>query len=228
MNESKRKSISSSWIIEFWANVFEKLSYFSIISFLKLYAPKDRINYGYIESYVTIHTFGALLSLVIVTIRRNEPITGLFTAITVYAAIRVFEITITQINILLFDEYRAKRAGQTYHVRSYRRTVLLLVHNYFELVCWFGLFYVYLYRTDDIVLQGLSADPTFFRVFRESLLMMVSFTPETNEPTSQIGILVLSVHSVVGLIMTLLVLARFLALLPKPETYDEFERDDTT
>ena len=141
-----------------------------------------------------------------------------------YGAYRTFEITVFQIDLLLFHQYRARQNNVAHSVRSYRRTVILLIHNYFEIVCWFGTIYVWLYRSGHIA--SLGADPSFFSVFRESMLMMFSFTPEKYQPANDPAVIAFSVQAVIGLIMSLIVFARFLALLPAPKTDDDYENAD--
>ena len=67
-------------------------------------------------------------------------------------------------------------------------------------------------------------DPTFFSVFRDSLLLMFSFNADWQQPITDRGLLIFSLHATVGVFMTILAFARFLALLPPPKTIDDFER----
>lgn len=224
MTEPTPPSVPKSWIVDFWAAVFAGLARVSVFQVLRQIFPPLRSNYAVVDAYVTVHTFGALIILAVVTWRRDEPVTGLYVAVLVYALLRIFEIAVYQVNVLLFDEYRAQKRGIPYVLRGYRRIVILLLHNYLELVGWFGVIYVYLYRSGDIMLTDGMAEPTFALVFRESLLMMVSFSAEKSDAGSSLGIVLLSVHSIVGLLMTLLVLARAVSLLPAPASLDPTER----
>jgi hypothetical protein len=56
------------------------------------------------------------------------------TGLIIYGGVRVVEIVIYQINVLIFDEYRARRSGIMYGVRGYRRLILLVPHNYIEII----------------------------------------------------------------------------------------------
>lgn len=210
-----------SWLVDFWSNVFGWLGKLSLFSVIRV-VFKGKVTYGFVEAYVLFHTLLALITLVIAAWNVEKPVSWLLIALVFYGGLRVFETVVYQTNVLLFDEYRAFKAGIGYKVRSFRRLVILLLHNYFEMLCWFGVFYTFFYRSGDVVLK--SGELGFFTIFRESLLMMISFTPETNQPTSPLGMVVLTVHSFVGIFMTIMVLARFLALLPPPDSHDEMDK----
>ncbi|WP_022703772.1 hypothetical protein [Pseudorhodobacter ferrugineus] len=213
--------MSDSWLVEFWSRVFGILGKLSVFSVLRaVFGAK--VSYGFVEAYVLFHTALALLTLVVASINIAEPVTLLLKGLVIYGGFRVLETVIYQINVLLFDQYRAFKSGIPYKVRSFRRLVILLLHNYFEMLCWFGVTYTFFYRSGDVVLP--SSDLGFFAIFRESLLMMISFTPETSQAKSALGMVVLTVHSFVGIFMTVMVLARFLALLPPPESHDEMDK----
>lgn len=212
--------MKDSWIVAFWAKVFFFLGKLSLFALLK-WLLRNRPSYGFVEYYVTFQTFLALLTFIITSSRHEEPTNRLLFCLILYGGFRVFETVVYQVNVLMFDEFRAFVAGKAYKVRSFRRLVLLLLHNYFEIMCWFGVFYTFFYRSGDISTSGVPIE--FFTIFRECLLMMISFGPESNEANNSIGVIVLTIHSFVGIFMTVMVLGRFLALLPTPESHDEMD-----
>jgi hypothetical protein len=209
-----------SWIVKFWAGVFGFLAYISLFALLRKCFSRLRSNYAFVEYYVSINTLFSVISLIIVTYRRNYEENILLLVVMLYGFFRTFEIFIYQVNVLLFDEYRASLSGKNYAVRGYRRIVILLLHNYFEIVCWFGVSYMWFYRSGHIV--GVP-EPTFLRVFHESLLLMFSYNPDQYAASTDPGIAIFSVHAVIGLFMNLMVIARFIAVLPSPKTMDGFE-----
>ena len=89
---------------------------------------------------------------------------------------------------------------------------------------WFGLIYMFFYRHGDVVLPADGSEPTPVRVFRESFLLMVSFHTEKYDAPTSVGLVALAAHSTIGLLMTLVVLARFIAVLPQPRSKDDFEK----
>lgn len=50
---------------------------------------------------------------------------------------------------------------------------------------------------------------------------MISLGPESHKATSSIGVVVLTLHSFVGIFVMVVVLALFLALLAAPFSHDE-------
>ncbi len=223
-NPEKHKA-PKSWIVECWSNVFLVLSYFSTFMVVRKIAPKVTKTYSFVEYYVTFNTALSVIILFIVTYRREHAENILLLSVMIYGFIRTFEIIIYQINVLLFDEYRANLNGKEYALRGYRRIVILLLHNYIEIVCWFGVAYMWFYRSGHISLPSGSAEPTFLRVFHESMLLMFSFSPDEYSANTSMGLAIFTVHAIIGLFMTLVVFARFLGLLPPPKTMDEFEND---
>ena len=192
--------------------------------FIRAVAPSLTRKHSFVEYYVTFNTLFSITTLFIVTYRRDYAENILLFSLMVYGFIRTFEIIIYQINVLLFDEYRANVSGKAYAVRSYRRMVLLLIHNYIEIICWFGIAYMWFYRSQHITLSPASMEPTFFRVFHESMLLMFSFSPHKYSAITDAGITVFTIQAIIGLFMTMVVFARFLGLLPPPDTMDEFEK----
>lgn len=216
------KGSDLSWIVRFWARVFEVAGKLSLLTLFRKIPLVHRHIGGFVEGYVFFNTILAVVVLGISSYRSNLASTIILLAMAIYGVYRIAEITIYQINVLLFDEYRAKRKGASYTVRGFRRMVILLVHNYFEVVCWFGVIYVWLYRSGRLVL--LNPSPTFLEMLRESMLLMISFNAYRYQPSDDLAVAAFSLQALVGLFMTLMVFARFLALLPSPKSMDEFDR----
>lgn len=210
-----------SWIVRFWAAVFQYLGKISLVPLLRKLPFIQKRMPLFIEVYVFTNTLASVLALAIASYRINFAENLVLLVFVCYGSFRIAEITIYQVNVLFFDEYRAKRIGKPYAVEGFRRLVLLLVHNYFEIVCWFGLIYVWLYRAERLAL--LNPDPSFFVVVRESMLLMFSFNAYKYEPTDDIAVLAFSIQALVGLFMTLMVFARFMGLLPSPKSKDEMD-----
>jgi hypothetical protein len=138
-----------------------------------------------------------------------------------YGITRVIEIFVYQINVLLFDEFRAKKAGNEYAIQGFRRIVVLLLHNYIEIIFWFAIFY----RNAGWAFKTLSEDlDSFFVSLNFSFVTMTNFGHTVVSSTTIFGYILVFVQSVIGLFMTLLIIARFISLLPKPDTLDESER----
>jgi len=210
------------FIVEFWSKIFYALGrvspFLAVRCLVNKKFPAARESYGFVEGWVLGHLILAILLLLIC----SAPNLHWWEIIAIsYGGVRVFEVVIYQSNVLLFDEYRAKKAGKPYAVRGFRRLVVLLLHNYAEIIFWFALFY----RNLDWAFKTNGANlNTFSESLKFSFAKMTTFASTTIYPQEARGDVVTLIQSVIGLFMVLLILARFISLIPKPETLDEFEK----
>jgi hypothetical protein len=138
-----------------------------------------------------------------------------------YGFLRTFEIVIYQTNVLLFDEYRAVKAKKKYSVGGYHRIVLLLLHNYFEIILWLACTYTVMAAEFEHKWQ--SGAGTVFGGIYSSFITMTTFGDFDLSPKTNLAAAILIFHATAGLFMTLLSLARFISLLPVPKTLDAVE-----
>ena len=217
-----------SFIVEIWSKVFSVLRWISPFQIIRTLIPVTREGYRFVEGWV----LGNLLLSIVLLLICSAPSLRWWEAIAIgYAGIRVFEVFIYQINVLLFDQYRAKkeehrlrRLGITYvpyALRGFRRIVILLLHNYVEIIFWFALFYRnigWAFETGGVSLDSFLVSLNF------SFVMMTTFGHIAISPRETLGSILIFIQSVIGLFMALLILARFISLLPPVETLDEFEK----
>jgi hypothetical protein len=191
------------------------LSWISFFKILTRVFPKLR-NGFFIDSWVLGNTLLAFISILIVKAYPNIFINWV---LVVYSSIRIFEIVVYQINVLLFDEYRTKKRGERYVLRGYKRMVLLLLHNLFEIVFWFSFVYAFFtgYFEDNIRAMNV------FRLIGSSFSIMTTFGQNEIQYNCNAGYLVILFQSFCGIIMSVMSLARFIGLLPMVESKDEFE-----
>ena len=207
-----------SFVVDLWSKVFCIPGWISPFQVIRCLIPATKGSYGFVDGWVLGNLLLSVVLLLVCT-TSNLP---WWEAIAIgYGAIRVFETVIYQINVLLFDEYRAKKAGKPYAVRGFRRIVILLLHNYVEMIFWFALFY----RSLDWAFEtaGVSLD-SFLVSLKFSFVTMTTFGYTSISPKETWGDLLVIVQSAIGLFMALLILARFISLLPRPQTMDEFEK----
>ena len=138
-----------------------------------------------------------------------------------YGFLRTLEIVVYQANVLLFDEYRAFKAGKEYHLTGYRRMILLLLHNYFEIILWLACTYTVM--AADFEHKWQPGVGTVLGGIYSSFITMTTFGDFDLLPKTDLAAIVLLFHATVGLFMTLLSLARFISLIPAPKTLDEVE-----
>jgi len=207
-----------SFIVEFWSQIFNGLEKISLFWVVRKLFPRIKESYRYVECWVLGHlilSIGFLLIYSALNLHWGEVVA------VGWGVIRVFEVFIYQINVLLFNEYRAKKAGKPYAVRGYRRIVILLLHNYVEIIFWFALFYRY---WDWAFETGKASLSSFFDSLNFSFVTMTTFGYTTILPKETWGNILTITQSAIGLFMALLILARFISLIPKPKTLDESER----
>ena len=206
-----------SFIVELWSEIFRvlgRISPFQVVNILTRGRAQSRY---FIDGWVFGHS---LLSITLLFVCSLPNLHCLETIAIFYGGTRVFEVVIYQINLLLFDEYRARKAGKPYAVRGARRLVILLLHNYVEIIFWFALFYRnmnWAFETGGITLDSFLMSLNF------SFVTMTTFGHSTIFPKEALGYNLTLIQSAIGLFMALLILGRFISLLPKPETLDEIE-----
>ena len=139
----------------------------------------------------------------------------------VYGGIRVFEVIVYQVNVLVFDAYRAAKQGKPHAVASYRRLLILTLHNYGEIVFWFALFYRnfdWAFETAKTAVNSCLVAANF------SFVTMTTFGYSDVRPTEPLGTILTLVQSAIGLFMVLILLAHYISLIPRRETMDKSER----
>ena len=148
-----------------------------------------------------------------------------YAVLTIIAAWRIYEIAVYQMKVLFVDHYEA---GPSYMLLSYRRSLVLLGSNYVETVFWFSTIYSVFAHLGWIGFQ-VSA-PAVLMIFRESVGMMVANATGNFDMKTATGFrtwfvwIAVAAHASIGLFMTLVILSRFVSLLPKPGTQDVNER----
>ena len=209
----------TTFIVDLWSRVFHLLRWVSLFEPVRRIFPGLK-SYGAVDVWVICNFALAILAAA------TAPFVTCFWGkifLVGYGLLRVFEIAIYQINVLLFDEYRAQKVGERYALRGYRRLVVLLLQNYTEIVFWFAAIYVALNPYLDFKLQGTAS--TFIGGVYSSFIVMTTFGEPNMVPKNLWTVGLILYQSVIGLFMTLVSLARFIALIPTPDSSDKFESD---
>lgn len=148
------------------------------------------------------------------------------TIVAVIGLLRCWETFIVQTKVLIFDPYWKAKDGYLHSLRGYYRLLILLVHNYVEAIFWFAL----AYRSADGWFNsfGGSVYSGSLKSLYLSIFSLTSFG-ETAAQGIQVknfggSILVLG-ESAFGLFMALLILSRFISILPTSWTEDQNERN---
>ena len=203
--------------VAMWARIFSLLKWVSLFELVRRAYPGAK-SHGAVDLWVTCHLF--LAATAIVASAYVLPTAGIY-LIVAYAVLRVFEVTVYQINVLLFDEYRSVKEGRPYALRGYRRLVVLLLSNYVEIVLWFGA--IYLSLPGHFTFNLFAPEKTVLDGLYSSFIIMSTFGDPNVTPTTRSGMLIILYHSIVGLFMTAVMIARFFGVLPRPKSSDEME-----
>ena len=177
-------------------------------------------NARFVEIWVLVNLSAAFLAAAVAAYWKN-PIVGF--VLMGYGFLRTFEIVVYQANVLLFDGYRAVVTGRAYYLEGYRRIVLLLLHNYFEIIFWLACSYNVM--AADFGHKWENGAGTFLGGIYSSFITMTTFGDFDLLPKTNFAAAVLLFHATVGLFMTMLSIARFISLIPTPKSADPLEKD---
>lgn len=177
--------------------------------------PGLKGSHLFVEVWVILNLVVSLLCMLMIQSVELSHIVSWF--ILIYSFTRVLEITVYQVNVMLFDPYQSSQ----YSVKSYRRLVILLLHNYVEVIFWFATSYMVLSKSFNVIVsQGTVIDSILF-----SFITMVTFGSNSLLSFQTGGQSIVFIQAIIGLFMTIISLARVIGLLPKPSTQDEKESE---
>jgi len=134
-----------------------------------------------------------------------------------YGAVRVFDIVTYHLGVLF-----AHPTSADFALRSLRRSVVLALHNYGEVLFWFAAAYrrfAVHFSNSDIV--G-SVDGALYY----SVVTMTTVGYGDITPSDALSRWIAVMHISVSLFLTLIVLGRLVSLLPKPKSLDPNENND--
>ncbi len=202
---------NASFIEKFWETIFRYLGKLSLFSLVRFIFPKAKTAL-FSEVWALSHLVLSIASVFVVLHIENRYVG--FT-IVLYALLRVFEVVVYQMNVLLFDE---TRAGGGYELQGYRRIIILLMQNYFEIIFWFAAQYIFFHHLFNFNVEG-SHESALGAVYT-SFVVMTSFGFYNVTPLGVLAYSLVIGQALTGLFMTLLSLARFIGILPAPKSKD--------
>ena len=206
-----------SFVVQFWDKILASLRWLSPLELICIVFPKLR-THGWIDVWVFLNLIFSIVALFLASYTHLHI---LHISCVVYAAIRVLEIVVYQAKIVLFDPYRLPRSTSDYAVRSYRRIVVLALHNYLETILWFaGIYSVFRISFGERAQILSSAVGALYY----SIVTMATLGYGEITPTNDWGRIIVIAHLVIAVFMSLIILARFIGFLPTPRTLDETER----
>lgn len=209
--------IDDGFLVDVWERIFTYLSMISVFYWIRKF--KKNISYTFVDGWVLANLVFAILSSYYV-FYSVKCIKVVFVMLCTYAIIRVFEVIVYQINVLLFDPYRARKNGGHYKIKSVTRMVIALLHNYVEIIFWYSSITIALCR-----LYGEGTVGSWEYYIVSSVLCIATFDKGAIEQLKGLEVEFLSrlafFEIITGLIMTIISLARFIGILPEVETIDK-------
>lgn len=214
MKHENKHNMPKSISVEFWERIFFFLSYISIFKCIRLLVKNRDKNwwFRFVDIWVLGNLLLALLAVLIIHYGQSETVNAI---LIIYGFIRVFEILVYQINVLLFDEYRAKKKGKEYSIKGYRRIIVNIFNNFGEIIFWFAASYAFF--AADVIDTAMSLGELLYNSFS----VMTTFGVSKLSPKTDFGLYILWFQSIAGLFMTLLSLSRFIGLLPGGKSMDD-------
>jgi hypothetical protein len=207
----------SGFIVDFWASIFRVLRLLSVFGLVRALAGllgddsavrRTITSHAFVDAWALSHLVLAAFAAVVAPQSAGSAV---LVSLALYGLLRTFELVVFQINLLLFDEHRSARAGRQYTIKSYRRTVVLLLQNFVEIILWFAVSYA------AFAAEMRVTDASALGLIHDSFVATVSFGSSPPSYLDEAGLVVVFWQGVVGLFMTLLSLARFVGLLPAPQ-----------
>lgn len=205
-----------SMIVELWAGIFGFLSKISIFALVR--KSKRDISYTFVEKWVLGNLIGSFLATLLGYYWVGDSNWPIYILIG-YGILRVFEVIVYQLNVVFFDPYRAEKEGKVYKIKSPTRMVILLLHNYLEVMLWYAAIIISL-----IQLSGGSIEATWGEFVRSNIVCVATFSSDAVQEA--VGGAYPKVSSIVfvqvisGIIMTIISLARFIGIMPSVEYVD--------
>lgn len=217
------ENAKDGFIVAFWEKIFRilsRISLFTVISYARKYyfaktGKKDTRMYEFVEYWVIGNLLCSMCASLCVY---YVPCMWLSFLVSAYGILRIFEIVVYQTNVMLFDPYRAMKAGRKYAIKSPTRLVLLLMHNYVEIVFWFTTATICCLNIDHVL------EHSWAYYLQMNFLCITTF--DASEMLHSLQgenpfLMVVFFESVVGFLMTVISLARFIGLLPNVKSIDK-------
>ncbi len=218
-NEIKTIKEDDGFIIPMWKKGFHFLGMISVFFWLRKFLEifkftKDfmqRKPYSFVEIWVLINLGASILGSYMASKYNINILIWIF---AIYGLFRIFEIVVYQFNVIFFDPMQHK----DYYLKSATRSIILLIHNFIEIIFWYSIVYImvvkiqtnvdtidWFYYVQNSILCFMTADNTLIiQENMSSTLQKIAFT-----------------ELIIGIIMTVISFSRFIGLLPSVKIIDE-------
>jgi len=207
------QEINDGFIMDFWEKIFCLLSKISVFYFIrKILANKIKRPYTFVESWVVGNLFAAIIGSLIIYNIKNKPV---ILILFIYGISRVFEIISYQLNVILFDSYRAQKEGKPYRVKSVARMLVLLAHNYVEIIFWYAVMALSIIKFNNFITTY-----GWTHYVKSSFLCISTFNGDALVSDGVFLSKLAFFETVSGIILTIVSIARCINTLPAIEEID--------
>lgn len=179
----------------------------TIFGLLRRFVTPLQGSYCFVDIWVHVNL---LLSILVLLLWCHPCVLWFSVIMLIYAALRVYEILIYQVNVIIFGKSRAKKAKRNKLLLSPLRSVLSLLLNYLEVIFWFAVFYL---QFNWAFLDGSIRLATYDQAFGVSLSRMTYSGIAEVTPSGTLGYVLLHAQATIGLFMTVFVLGWAISLL---------------
>lgn len=198
------------------------LIFFRVVDRLTPYSILKQL--GFIRTYRHVEIWVILWSLTVVlssyAIANHLVHPSIIYGICILGAIRILEIITTQCKIVFLIEDGSGRSPLS--IRSLRRSIVLSMVNFVEIVLWFTVYHIVLVDYQALAIPNDHPNQ-YLLLLRESLIEMVGNSSGLVSALSTSGWFLLVVQPVIGFFMVSVVVGRFISFLPKPTSADQEE-----
>ena len=185
-------------------------------------------SYKSVEKFVIFMLFGSIIFFIFSPFFTRINIWFKF-AFLIIPLFFIYDVVIYQINVLLFDYRRVTKEKKLYSVKGYTRLFILLGFNYFILIFSFATIYhvcqfnfsIYSILQYPIISHVNTLDGAFYY----STVTMATLGHGDIIPVTVLGRILTSIHTLIGLFINLILIARFVSIMPRPWTKDKIEED---
>lgn len=210
----------SGFIVNAWRQIFESLSSKSVFTIVKRFVRGGKGSACFSEMWTLGNFFFSIAYLLLFSHPSTQRCVVTI-LLCIYPILRISEIVVYHINIFL-------SLGE---LQGFRRSLVLLFHNYIEVLFWFACFYRLLPKYFEYS-SALPTESASSALATESVGGSLYFSLVTMSTLGygdikpvEIGRVIVSIQTLIGLFMGICLLARFISMLPQIRTKDPEEQE---
>lgn len=215
-------------VYNLWYKVFSLIEWLMPFSWVRRFKTVGKIEH-FSDYWVFAHTVLSIFFCYNIFHYRESLLAKI---LMVYGAIRVLEVITYQLNVLLFHPYKAYIEGKpNYSIQNPYRSVILLLHNFIEIVFWFSMITI-------VSISSMTSTIAVGEIVQNSFIHIITFSFEMASGESELfkemasGQLrlfmnIVNAESFVGLFLTVISLAKFIGELPHSDIEFKYNKSSS-